>query len=355
MNDYICEKDTVIIGRKGNINKPLYIEESFWNVDTAFGLVADIEILFPRYLYYFCVKYNFEKLNTTVTIPSLTKSNLLEIKIDLPNLFKQKEISKKLDKVLKILELKKQQLLELDILVKFQFLKMFGDKFQFLKMFGDLETNLYNFKIGTIQDITSSIIRGPFGSALKKEFFVQKSLNSYKVYEQKNAIQKNAEIGSYYISYDKYLELKRFECFPNDIIMSCSGTIGKFYQLPQNAEKGVINQALCKFSLNSNVNSIFFLEHMKEIITKLEIKGSGIKNVGSVNYIKALKVLIPPIELQNKFAEFVKQVDKSKPPIELQNKFAEFVKQVDKSKVELQKSIDETQLLFDSLMDKYFG
>lgn len=87
-NDYICEKDTVIIGRKGNINKPLYIEESFWNVDTAFGLVADIEILFPRYLYYFCVKYNFEKLNTTVTIPSLTKSNLLEIKIDLPNLFK---------------------------------------------------------------------------------------------------------------------------------------------------------------------------------------------------------------------------------------------------------------------------
>lgn len=186
------------------------------------------------------------------------------------------------------------------------------EKFQFLKMFGDLETNLYNFKIGTIQDITSSIIRGPFGSALKKEFFVQKSLNSYKVYEQKNAIQKNAEIGSYYISYDKYLELKRFECFPNDIIMSCSGTIGKFYQLPQNAEKGVINQALCKFSLNSNVNSIFFLEHMKEIITKLEIKGSGIKNVGSVNYIKALKVLIPPIELQNKFAEFVKQVDKSK-------------------------------------------
>ena len=292
-----------LVGKAGQINK---------NENISFGAfckvirILDENRLNPLYLNYFFqssyYKQNIKKIAQGANINNLKNGDIDNLEIILYSLEKQKYIENILNNLSNILNKRKEQLFELEKLVKFQFLKMFGD----------LETNLYNFKIGTIQDITSSIIRGPFGSALKKEFFVQKSLNSYKVYEQKNAIQKNAEIGSYYISYDKYLELKRFECFPNDIIMSCSGTIGKFYQLPQNAEKGVINQALCKFSLNSNVNSIFFLEHMKEIITKLEIKGSGIKNVGSVNYIKALKVLIPPIELQNKFAEFVKQVDKSK-------------------------------------------
>ena len=80
---YICEADTVIIGRKGSINNPIYVAEPFWNVDTVFGLEAKRDLLLPRYLFYFCKKYNFEKLNKTVTIPSLTKADLLKIKIDL--------------------------------------------------------------------------------------------------------------------------------------------------------------------------------------------------------------------------------------------------------------------------------
>ena len=88
-DDYICEADTVIIGRKGNINNPIYVSEPFWNVDTAFGLLTNKEILLPRYLFYFCKKYDFEKLNKTVTIPSLTKSDLLKIKIKLPNIEEQ--------------------------------------------------------------------------------------------------------------------------------------------------------------------------------------------------------------------------------------------------------------------------
>lgn len=78
-DDYICEADTVIIGRKGSINNPIYVEEPFWNVDTAFGLSAKREILMPRYLYYFCQYFDFERLNKAVTIPSLTKSDLLKI------------------------------------------------------------------------------------------------------------------------------------------------------------------------------------------------------------------------------------------------------------------------------------
>ena len=83
-NDYICNADTVIIGRKGNINKPIYVDEPFWNVDTAFGLESKVDLLLPRYLYYFCLRYDFERLNKAVTIPSLTKADLLKIEIDVP-------------------------------------------------------------------------------------------------------------------------------------------------------------------------------------------------------------------------------------------------------------------------------
>ena len=91
-NDYLCDAQTVIIGRKGSINSPIFVEEPFWNVDTAFGLSANRDVLLPRYLYYFCKKFDFERLNKTVTIPSLTKSDLLKIEIDLPSLEKQQDV-----------------------------------------------------------------------------------------------------------------------------------------------------------------------------------------------------------------------------------------------------------------------
>ena len=65
-DDYICKADTVVIGRKGSINNPIYVEEPFWNVDTAFGLEARQDVLKPRYLYYFCKKFDFERLNKAV-------------------------------------------------------------------------------------------------------------------------------------------------------------------------------------------------------------------------------------------------------------------------------------------------
>lgn len=85
-NDFLCPEHTIIIGRKGNINKPIYMKERFWNVDTAFGLVADNVRLLPTYLFYFCIEFNFEILNKAVTIPSLTKADLLKIRIPLPPL-----------------------------------------------------------------------------------------------------------------------------------------------------------------------------------------------------------------------------------------------------------------------------
>ena len=91
--DWIVKKNSVIIGRKGNINKPILVRENFWNVDTAFGLEPVLEKINSEYLFYFCQLYNFEKLNKAVTIPSLTKSDLLDISIPLPPLALQNEFA----------------------------------------------------------------------------------------------------------------------------------------------------------------------------------------------------------------------------------------------------------------------
>lgn len=104
-NQFICNENTVIIGRKGNINKPVLIKEKFWNVDTAFGLQAKPEKLSYLYLYWFCVFFNFETLNKTVTIPSLTKSDLLRITTPLPPIALQNQFAERI----KLIEAQKQQ------------------------------------------------------------------------------------------------------------------------------------------------------------------------------------------------------------------------------------------------------
>ncbi len=88
---YICEAGTTIIGRKGNINTPIYTETNFWNVDTAFGLAAKTG-LDSRFLYYFCLSYDFSVHNKGTTIPSLVKSDLLQIRIQFPPLPEQQRI-----------------------------------------------------------------------------------------------------------------------------------------------------------------------------------------------------------------------------------------------------------------------
>ena len=103
-NDYLCESDTVIIGRKGSINKPIYVDEKFWNVDTAFGLISGDD-LNSKYLFNFCLRYNFLKHNKATTLPSLTKADLLKISMPCPPI----KIQNQFDERNKIIEKQKQQ------------------------------------------------------------------------------------------------------------------------------------------------------------------------------------------------------------------------------------------------------
>ena len=126
-DDYICEAGTVIVGRKGSINNPIFVGEPFWNVDTAFGLTAKKDVLLPRYLYYFCMHFDFERLNKAVTIPSLTKSDLLKIEILLPDLNEQQNVVDKLQEVERIMLLHQEAITKLDEIIKARFVEMFGD------------------------------------------------------------------------------------------------------------------------------------------------------------------------------------------------------------------------------------
>ena len=101
-NAYICNENSIIIGRKGNINKPILVKEKFWNVDTAFGLEVKSEKMSYHYLYYFCLFYDFEIHNKAVTIPSLVKSDLEKIVLPVPPIELQNKFAEKIEKIAKL-------------------------------------------------------------------------------------------------------------------------------------------------------------------------------------------------------------------------------------------------------------
>ena len=98
-NQYLCIAGSTIIGRKGTINNPIFVEEHFWNVDTAFGLKANDAIL-DKYLYYFCLSFDFSKLDKSTAMPSLTKTSIGNVLIHIPPYKEQERIVAKIDMVL---------------------------------------------------------------------------------------------------------------------------------------------------------------------------------------------------------------------------------------------------------------
>ena len=148
--------------------------------------------------------------------------------------------------------------------------------------------------------------KGPFGSSLTKSMFVAKSTQSIKVYEQKNAIQKDCTLGDYYISKEKFETMQSFVVKPNDIIVSCAGTIGETYLLPSDAPVGIINQALMRVTLfDLNMVEYWQIYFAYMLLNEAQMKGSGsaIKNIPPFEYLKAVLVPIPPLSEQNRLVE----------------------------------------------------
>ena len=171
------------------------------------------------------------------------------------------------------------------------------------------------WEIKKLKDILSnekySIKRGPFGSSLKKEFFIKEGV---KVFEQYNPINNDPHWCRYRIDKKKYEELKAFSCRAGDFLISCSGTLGKILLLPDNVEEGIINQALLKIRLNNKlVDNYYFLnlfqyeDFQKRIY--IDAVGSAIHNIASVNILKEMDVIIPPLDEQKRIASALSKID----------------------------------------------
>ena len=298
-DDYICEGQTVVVGRKGSINNPIYVEEPFWNVDTAFGLCANKEILLPRYLYYFCRKFDFERLNKAVTIPSLTKSDLLKIEIDLPDLSKQQDVIDKLLKVEKIIEVRRQELQKLDNLIKARFVELFGEpmtnsKGYVLKTYGEL------FELNA----------GGTPSKQKSEYWDNGTISWIGSNMCQNAVI--YENDGNYITMEG-LNHSSARMFPIDTVLIAlvGATIGK--------------TALLKFETTTNQNVLgvrgiresgytpeFIFYYTQGLYQKFLNIGDGGFAMASKGFISGLPVPIVELELQEQFTAFAHQVDKSK-------------------------------------------
>lgn len=190
---------------------------------------------------------------------------------------------------------------------------------------------------GKFEDIVTKddgFLRGPFGSALKKSLFVPKSEDTYKVYEQGVVLERNSNVGRYYISKDYYENnMSRFSVKPGDFLVSCSGVnYGAIYQLPEKIEPGIINQALLRIRLNNDiVDENYFIYYFRAYIVNVITGGTGdstIPNFPPMSVVKAVKIQLPSIEIQRKVGTFLRNIENK---INNNNKIIEELEQMAKT------------------------
>ncbi len=318
-DDYICDAQTVIVGRKGSINNPLFVEEPFWNVDTAFGLSANRDVLLPRFLYYFCKKFDFERLNKAVTIPSLTKSDLLKIEIDLPNLKQQQDVVDRLVKVERIIALRKQELRSLDDLIKARFIEMFGD----------INVNDKGWDIQPLGELCT-IVRG--GSPRPIDKYLGGDVPWIKIGDATDGESVYLHSTKEYIIQEGVSKSRMVKA-GSLIFANCGVSLG-FARII--TFDGCIHDGwLAMEDIDERLDKIFLLQALNQMTEHFrKIAPAGAQPNLNTAIMKAYRQVIPPIKMQREFIGVVAQIDKSKATI--------------------QKSLEQTQLLFDSLMQEYF-
>lgn len=241
------------------------------------------------------------------------EEDFLKIDVIVPLLDEQREIGSFLDCLDNLITLHQRKLEQQKKLKKYFLQNMFPAKgenvprIRFKGFTGDWEQR----KFGEIAEYK----KGPFGSALKKDFFIPDSDTSVKVYEQQNAINKNWNLSRYYISKEYAQKLKSFEVHAGDIIVSCAGTIGEIYELPAQSRSGIINQALMRIRVNEDIvcKDIFKLafSNMIDSFSREFSNGSAIKNIPPFADLKPMKILLPNKAEQTIIGDFFTDIDKT--------------------------------------------
>ena len=303
-----------------------FVDFPFKVKSSAMKLLKNTEQADIKYCYYLLKFLQHTPENHKRQWLSATSQNIVE----LPTIEKQKNIVRKLDKILEVIDNQNKQLELLDEAIKARFVEMFGRP-------TDKITRYPKVKIANlIKEGKASIKAGPFGSSLKKEFYVKKG---FKIYGQEQVIKDDPTLGYYYINEERFNSLKSCEVHAGDILISLVGTCGKTMIMPENFEPGIINPRLLKITFDAEfiipIYFKYFFESDDLQKTLNSASGHSTMNVVNAGMLKNVELIMAPIELQNQFASFVEEIDKSRSRI--------------------QKSLEASQELFDSLMQDYFG
>lgn len=241
-----------------------------------------------NYQYLFTVLKQMESQingNNGAAFSSINKKEIEQIKIPLPPLSVQEEIVAEIEGYQKIIDGAKQIVENYKPIIK-------------------IDPSWDTVKLGEVCEF----VRGPFGGSLKKEIFVE---HGYLVYEQYHAINSDFDFGRYYIDETKFEEMKRFEVFPNDILISCSGTMGKIAIVPQNNKKGIINQALLKLTPKETTMSLFVKIYLESPLIQSKYfsnqSGAAIQNVVSVKELKEIPYPNIPRQVQQQIVEQINE------------------------------------------------
>ena len=296
-SEFRCPANSVIVGRKGNINNPIFVEEPFWNVDTAFGVVPKSVV--PKYFFYFCRNYDFSKHDVSVTIPSLRRTDILKIQVPIRTQIEQERIVAELDLLTEIIDKQKQQLKELDTLAQSVYHSMFNDKIAASEGWRQCKVgDVYKFQYG-------------------KGNRIPESKGNYPCYGS------NGMVG-YHIHY-------------NSEDAPIIGHIGAYAGIVNwGAGKHFVtyNGVMCW--LKSKQTNPIYGYYMLKSQNYLEMARNGMAQP----FVSYDKLEAPTIYL---------------PPLSLQESFAKKIQSIESQKQSINRSLAESQKLFDYTMDKYFG
>ncbi len=312
----LLPKETVLLCCTASVGEYAFTEIELTTNQQFNGLVVkDRKVLLPKFLFWLTstFKDELERLSGKTSFNFVSVGILKKIKIPLPPIEAQKQIVDELDGYQKIIDGARQVVENYKPTVKID------PAWQRLK----------------IQDVAraekNAIKAGPFGSALKKEFYTS---SGYKIYGQEQVIRHDAHYGDYYIDEKRYKSLESCKIKAGDVLISLVGTYGKLLIIPDDFEPGIINPRLVKISLNNDeINSLYFKIIFESDIMQAQLRDisyGGTMNILNATILKALEIPLPSLKIQQ---EIVDRVSEEQTLISTNKRLTEIYEQRIKDKI----------------------
>ena len=306
---FLVDEPCIIVGRKGAAGEVHLSTNPCWPIDTTY---------FVRKPVYFDLNFLFYQLRTlrlstlekSTAIPGLNRNDAYAKNVVIPPVEEQERIVAKIEELFSELDAGVESLKKAQAQLKTYRQAVLKSAFEGkLTNENIIDGELADgWKWTKIVDLAKSekhaLKAGPFGSSLKKEFYVE---NGYKIYGQEQVIRGNPFFGDYYVSDEKYEELKSNKIQPGDVLISLVGTVGKVLVLPENAMPGIINPRLIKISLNRAIYLPAFFKYYFESSTVKSFYSSKAQgttmDVLNLGIIKTIPFPLCPIDEQQRIVD----------------------------------------------------